>query len=65
MARQTLFTVESAVAVRQPKTDTLIVPRFLKEMADDKRLKRSGNEGRPRRAREMGRTGIFRAAWRN
>ncbi len=39
MARQTLFTVESAVAVRQPKTDTLIVPRFLKEMAGDKRLK--------------------------
>jgi hypothetical protein len=39
MARPTLFTVESAVAVRQPKTDTLIVPRFLREMADDKRLK--------------------------
>jgi len=38
MARQTLFAVESPVAIRQAKTDRLILPRFLKEAADDRRL---------------------------
>ncbi len=38
MARQKLFSVESAVASRQPKSDRLILSRFMKEAADDKRL---------------------------
>ena len=42
MARQTFFAVESPVAARQSKTDRLILLRFLKEAADDRRL----DEGR-------------------
>ena len=38
MANTTLFPVESAVAQRQPKTDRLILVRFLKDAAEDKRL---------------------------
>ena len=38
MAKQTLFPVESAAAVRQPKTDRLILSRFLKDAAGDRRL---------------------------
>ena len=38
MAAKTLFPVESAVAQRQPKTDRLILPSFLKDAAGDKRL---------------------------
>ena len=38
MANTTLFPVESVVAQRQPKTDRLILARFLKDAAEDKRL---------------------------
>ncbi len=38
MANETLFPVESPVAQRQPKTDRLILPRFLEEAAGDMRL---------------------------
>ncbi len=38
MADKTLFPVDSPVALRQPKTDRLILPRFLKDAAADKRL---------------------------
>ena len=33
MAKQTLFSIDSAVALRQPKTDRLILARFLKDAA--------------------------------
>ncbi len=42
MARQTLFLIDSAVALRQPKTDRLILARFLKDAAEDKRLDENG-----------------------
>ena len=42
MAKQTLFPIESAVALRQPKTDRLILARFLKDAAEDKRLDENG-----------------------
>jgi hypothetical protein len=38
MANKTLFAVESVVALRQPKTDRLILASFLKDAAEDKRL---------------------------
>ena len=38
MAKRTLFPVDSVVALRQPKTDRLILARFLKDAAADKRL---------------------------
>ncbi len=38
MAKRTLFPIDSVVAMRQPKTDRLILARFLKVAADDKRL---------------------------
>lgn len=38
MVQKTLFPIDSAVALRQPKTDRLILARFLKEAAEDKRL---------------------------
>ena len=38
MTNKTLFPVESPVAQRQPKTDRLILPVFLKSAADDLRL---------------------------
>jgi hypothetical protein len=38
MANKSLFPVESVVALRQPKTDRLILARFLKDAAEDKRL---------------------------
>jgi hypothetical protein len=38
MAKKTLFPVDSAVALRQPKTDRLVLARFLKDAAEDKRL---------------------------
>lgn len=38
MAQKTFFPVGSAVALRQPKTDRLILARFLKDAARDKRL---------------------------
>ena len=38
MANKTLFPIDSVVAVRQPKTDRLILARFLKDAAEDKRL---------------------------
>ncbi|MBN2580482.1 MAG: hypothetical protein JXB10_15970 [Pirellulales bacterium] len=38
MAEKTLFPIESPVAQRQPKTDRLILTRYLKEAAEDKRL---------------------------
>ncbi len=38
MTEQTLFPIDSPVALRQPKTDRLILTRFLKEAAADKRL---------------------------
>ena len=60
MANQTLFPVDSAVALRQPKTDRLILPRFLKDAAEDKRLDENELKSRPRRAGEMGRSGDFR-----
>ena len=41
MAKNTLFPVESAVAMRQPKTDRLILASFLKDAAADKRLDES------------------------
>ena len=59
MASKTLFPVDSPVAQRQPKTDRLILPRFLKDAADDMRLDRERDESRPRGSREMGRFGDF------
>ncbi|MHB1037383.1 MAG: Eco57I restriction-modification methylase domain-containing protein [Pirellulales bacterium] len=41
MAEQILFPLDSAVALRQPKTDRLILARFLKDAAEDKRLDES------------------------
>ena len=38
MAKKTLFTIDSALAMRQPKTDRLILARFLRDVAGDKRL---------------------------
>jgi hypothetical protein len=38
MTEKTLFPVESPLAQRQPKTDRLILPVFLKSAADDRRL---------------------------
>src|SRR3990172_6172501 len=38
MADKTLFPIDSAVALRQPKTDRLILARFLKDAAGDMRL---------------------------
>ena len=38
MAKQTFFPIDSAVALRQPKTDRLILARFLKDASTDKRL---------------------------
>jgi type I restriction-modification system DNA methylase subunit len=38
MAKKTLFPIDAAVALRQPKTDRLILARFLKGAAEDKRL---------------------------
>ena len=38
MADKTLFSNDSPVALRQPKTDRLILARFLKDAAEDKRL---------------------------
>ena len=38
MAKKTLFFLDSAFAQRQPKTDRLILSRFLKDAADDRRL---------------------------
>jgi type I restriction-modification system DNA methylase subunit len=38
MANKTLFPVDSSVSLRQPKTDRLILARFLKDAAGDKRL---------------------------
>ena len=38
MARKPLFPSDSQVAQRQPKTDRLILARFLKDVASDKRL---------------------------
>ena len=36
MANKTLFPIDSGVALRQPKTDRLILARFLKDAAEDK-----------------------------
>ena len=41
MFAKTLFPVESPVAQRQPKTDRLVLERFLKPAAADKRLEES------------------------
>src|SRR5437588_208337 len=41
MPDQTLFPIESPVAQRQPKTDRLILERFLKPAAKDFRLEES------------------------
>ena len=38
MAKKTLFTIDSAVAMRQPKTDRLVLARFLKDASEDKRF---------------------------
>ena len=38
MAQKTLFAIDSAVALRQPKTDRLILARFLKDASRDMRL---------------------------
>lgn len=38
MAQKTFFPIDSVVALRQPKTDRLILARFLKDAAKDKRL---------------------------
>jgi hypothetical protein len=42
MGNKTLFPVESPVALRQPKTDRLILPRFLEDAAADLRLDSNG-----------------------
>jgi len=42
MVNKTLFPSESPVAQRQPKTDRLILARFLKDAAEDKRLDENG-----------------------
>ncbi len=42
MAAKSLFPVENAVAQRQPKTDRLILPIFLRDAANDKRLDENG-----------------------
>jgi type I restriction-modification system DNA methylase subunit len=42
MAAKTVLPLESVVAQRQPKTDRLILARFLKEAADDRRLDENG-----------------------
>ena len=36
MIKQTLFPIDSPVALRQPKTDRLILSRFLKDATADK-----------------------------
>ena len=41
MSKQILFSIDSAVALRQPKTDRLILARLLKDAAEDKRLNES------------------------
>jgi len=38
MAQKTLFPIDSVVALREPKTDRLILARFLRDAAGDKRL---------------------------
>jgi len=42
MAKKTLFPIESPVAQRQPKTDRLILARFLEDAARDMRLDANG-----------------------
>ncbi len=49
MTRNTLFKTDSPVAIRQPKTDRLILARFLTEAALDKRL----DEDELKRAHEI------------
>ena len=42
MPARPLFPTDSAVALRQPKTDRLVLARFLKDAAEDKRLDANG-----------------------
>ena len=65
MTARRLFTEDSPVAQRQPKTDRLILGPYLKRAADDKRLDQEPAKGRACDPHQMGPTWNHRAASRN